>query len=526
VQHDIEGDLRRPRTSALPATMSPRRVFWLAFCVLASAMLLWAIGNAPMASPDEPAHVVKAAAVARGELGGVPDPGGPGSGSVRVPQLYAYSLAIPGCYAFQPDATAACIPPEPADPDASTTVSTWVIRNNPLYYAIVGLPTLLPSNPMNFYLMRAMSALLNALVLAWGFRALTEIRNSRLVALGVFAATTPMVLFLGSTVNSSALEISAALALWVSLLALLRSPDPAKLPVRMAGIAALAILLANSRGLSPLFLVVIAVTAVAASPWSGFMAVLRGRRSWPWLALTMIGSGAALGWIAHAGTLASGGTASTGISFLSGLKQSIRSTPGYVTSMIGQFGWLDTALPQWLYLLLVSAIAVPIVLALILGRRRRDALLVAGAGAMAVVLPVLIQAWQAKSVGLIWQGRYSLPLMVGFPLVAGFVAREGAVAVPAFRRRSVLVVPAIVLAVGHVGAYAYNLHRYIRGTSGSWFVPSAHDWNPPVPALVLLAAYAITMLSLVVLIDRATRRLEPSPEVVPATAAELQEATP
>src|SRR5450830_626103 len=41
---------------------TPRRVFWWAFCVLSAAMVLWSLANPPMASPDEPAHVVKAAA--------------------------------------------------------------------------------------------------------------------------------------------------------------------------------------------------------------------------------------------------------------------------------------------------------------------------------------------------------------------------------------------------------------------------------------------------------------------------------
>ncbi|NTW40858.1 MAG: DUF2142 domain-containing protein [Cellulomonadaceae bacterium] len=487
---------------------SPSRTYWSAFVLLSALMGLWAVANPPMASPDEPAHVIKAAAVVRGQLTGVPDPGGPGSATVEVPALYAYSLSVPSCYVLQTNVTAECIPDAPADLEAPTRAATWVVRNNPLYYAIVGLPTLLPASHFSFYLMRLVSALLTASVLAWAFRGFSEIKGRRFVGLGLLAATTPMVLFLGSTVNSSALEISAALALWTSLLVVLRAPDPARLTGRMAGIAVLAVLLANSRGLAPVFLGVIVITAVAVSPWHSFVAVVRDRRSWPWLAVAAMGFFASLAWIGLAGTLESGGNSGPGVSFAAGLKASVAQTPSYITGMLGHFGWLDTALPQWLYLWLAVAIGVTPVIAVLVAQTRKDQLAVLGVGALALALPVLIQAWQAKNVGVIWQGRYSMPLMVGLPVVAGFVLRSGAPRVSDLRARPLFLTTASLLAIGHVAAFWVNLHRYVRGTAAPWFGSAATDWAPPVPTPVLLLGFALAVVATVALIDVVSRSEE------------------
>lgn len=498
-------------TSAAPfasLVATPRRAYWVAFAVLATLMGLWAVANPPMAAPDEPAHVIKAAAVVRGQLTGVSDPGGPGSAFVEVPALYAYSLTVPQCWVNQPNIPATCSPPEPADLDATTQASTWVVRNNPLYYAVVGLPTLLPASGLTFYLMRLMSALLTAGILAWAFRELATLPERRSVGLGLLSAITPMVLFLGSTVNSSALEVSAALALWTSMLTLLTAPDPARLRVRMAGIGVLAVLLTNSRGLAPVFFVVIVLTTIAISPWRNTLAVLRDRRSWPWIAVAGAGLAAALVWTASAGTLESGGTSSTGVSVRAGLRAAIAQTPAYIAGMIGHFGWLDVNLPQWLYLWFALAIGVTLILSVLVARRRADLLAVAAVALLGLVLPVLIQAWQAKNVGVIWQGRYSLPLVVGLPLVSAFVVQRSLAGHPTLKERPIFVVTASMLAFGQVLAFAVNLHRYVRGAGASWFGSSPADWAPVVPSVVLVVAYALASTALVLVVGAVARAAE------------------
>ena len=64
---------------------------------------VWAIASPIGAGPDEPAHIIKAAAVARGQLVGT----GIGGGRVEIPE-YLVATQARTCFAFRADATADC----------------------------------------------------------------------------------------------------------------------------------------------------------------------------------------------------------------------------------------------------------------------------------------------------------------------------------------------------------------------------------------------------------------------------------
>ena len=105
-------------------------------------------------------------------------------------------------------------------------------------------------------------------------------------------------------------------------------------------------------------------------------------------------------------------------------------------------------------------------------------------GAWAVVLalgPVAFETVAARRVGLIWQGRYSIPTLAG---LAAFVSTLS------LRVRAVQ-----ALAVGattiELCAFWATLRRATVGTDGSWwFTGGPHGrWVPPVPALALLIAH-------------------------------------
>ncbi|GAA3802196.1 DUF2142 domain-containing protein [Cellulomonas soli] len=481
-----------------------RRAFWGAFAVLWVLAATWAVASPVLSGPDENAHVVKAAAVVRGELGGRSSADNPGSGLVVVPDFYRATMTYPICFAFQPEATPDCVTPLPegdaADDEVEST--TWMVRNNPVYYAVVGLPTLLPPGESVLYLMRLVSAGMCAAVLAWGFREVAGLARRSWLLLGVTAALTPMVVYLTSTVNPSALEICAALTLWVSLLALVRDPDPARLGSRAAGIAVVAVLLANSRGTSPFYVGLIALTVAAVGPWSGVLRVLRDRRSWPWLGLTVVGTALSLGWTASAGTLEAGGADHPELGFLSTALRTLTDTGDFLVVSIGRFGWLDTSMPVLAVVVLCALIGVLPLLALALARRQ-DRFAVPLVLVVAIGIPVLVHAWQARSVGYIWTARYSLPLTVGVLAVAGFVARDARSSLPdeAGPRLLRTIVP--WLAVGQLVGFATNLRRYTVGATGSWRDVLDGAWSPPVPILLLLAVQVLALAVGTVLVLRA-----------------------
>ncbi|WP_449385559.1 DUF2142 domain-containing protein [Cellulomonas soli] len=502
-----EVDLRRVR----------RRAFWGAFTVLWVLAATWALASPLLSGPDENAHVVKAAAVARGELGGRSSADNPGSGLVDVPDFYRATMTYPICFAFKPEATPDCVTPLPEGDAAQVEVesTTWMVRNNPVYYAVVGLPTLLPPGEAVLYLMRIVSAALCAAVLAWGFREVAGLARGSLPLLGLTAALTPMVVYLTSTVNPSALEISAALTLWVSLLALVRDPDPDRLRSRAAGIAVVAVLLANSRGTSPFYVGLIALTVAAIGPWSGVVQVLRDRRSWPWLGATVVGTVASLAWTASAGTLEAGGAEHPELGFLSTALRTLTDTGDFLVVSIGRFGWLDTSMPVLAVVVLCALVGALPVLAFALAQGR-DRFALPLVLLVAIAVPVVVHAWQARSVGYIWTARYSLPLTVGVLAVAGFVARDarGALTEETGRRLLRAIVP--WLAVGQLVGFVTNLRRYAVGASGSWRDLLGGAWAPPVSAGLLLAVQVLALAAGTVLAMRGWSGTDAEPDALAA----------
>ena len=131
-----------------------------------------------------------------------------------------------------------------------------------------------------------------------------------------------------------------------------------------------------------------------------------------------------------------------------------------VREMIGNFGWLDTPAPTYTIFVWLMGLGFVVVGGLLVAARRDLAVLV-GLLIAAVVVPVLLEARSVSEKGLIWQGRYTLPLAVGVPILAAFAAtraadEDGA----AIRVRSI--VPLIVLIVtAHWAAFAWAERRSV-----------------------------------------------------------------
>lgn len=511
-------------SSTTPRSPSRARTFWLAFAALWLMTATWSLASPLASGPDENAHIVKAAAVVRGDLHGHSAPDNPGSGLVDVPGLYAFTMNYPVCFAFQGEVPASCVPELPQGDEASADqeTPTWVIRNNPAYYAVVGLPTLLEPSATSIYLMRLLSVTLCSLVLAWGFRELLSLRRRTMVTIGTVAAVTPMVVYLNSTVNPSGLEVSAALTLWVCLLALVRAPDPDRIRSRAAGIAVVAVLLANSRGLAPLWLGLIAVVVAAIGPWSQVRAVLLDRRTWPWLGVVAVGTVVALAWTLSSDALAAGGADHPELGFLSTANRTFFDTGDFLLTSIGRFGWLDTPLPMLAYIVYIALIGLPVLLALSVGRTR-DRLAMLGVIAVAVLVPTVLHAWQARSVGYIWTARYSMPLYVGVPIVAGYLLRD---ALRSVRWLEVRLLRTLVplLAAGQAIAFVYNLRRYAVGENGSWRHLLSGGWTPPVPTVLLLGLQVAVLVASAVLLLRLPDD-EPEPDPVAGAEIEAEPAT-
>ena len=117
--------------------------------MFASLGLLWSVVFPLLGAPDEAAHTVKAVAVARGDLstsstrvreilGVYP------LTTVRIPRGYTDLDALSGCWVAVPASAARCARTHALAGRAGPTVKaqTYVGTYLPVYYAVVGLPSL------------------------------------------------------------------------------------------------------------------------------------------------------------------------------------------------------------------------------------------------------------------------------------------------------------------------------------------------------------------------------------------------
>ena len=133
---DPSSTSQRPRLRAIPARWS---VFAISWALLAVLSIAWAVATPVSASPDEPAHMVKAASVARGQLVGEWSELGQ---VVQVPLTFAYTHSRT-CTAFQPGQSADCQVELGGDTSGLNDSTTTAGLYNPVYdvHSSVGRPS-------------------------------------------------------------------------------------------------------------------------------------------------------------------------------------------------------------------------------------------------------------------------------------------------------------------------------------------------------------------------------------------------
>jgi hypothetical protein len=309
-----------------------------------------------------------------------------------------------------------------------------------------------------------------------------------------------MVLSFGSAVNPSAPETAAALATWACGLVVVSELRAGKEPDRslviQLGIAASTLVLA--RQISMFWLALIALILAALLGRDALRRLWRSTSTRIWAAVVAGCVAAQLLWI----VLADGLNLSVPIGFKPTLSNAelVRETVGRVgrfyLEMLGKLGWLDTTLPGLTYLFLTAALGALVLLAIAVGSRPYVIAMLA-AMAITVVTPIVLEAWQYRTYGLYWQGRYTLPIAVGVPLLAVFALQSET------GRRVLLrgwFVPALggMLVVAHVLAFYQALRRWSVGANGSVFYWLHPDWTSIVPQFLLIAAYSLVFVAFVV----------------------------
>lgn len=492
----------RPRVVHGAGRPRPWAVFVAAFAVFCGLGGAWAVASPLMSVPDEPAHTIHAAAVVRGQLSGDPVEQ-QGWTRVTVPEYVAQTTSLP-CFAFNDDVDASC-QATVSDSDADTSAVTTAGSYDPVYYAFVGLPSLVLDGKASLYAMRGFSVILSAALLASAVAALVQRRSSRWSLMAVVVLTTPMVLFITGSVNPSSMEISAAVALF-AWLTLLRERADEGLPVhRIAMVAVSASLLANTRSIGLLWLLVIVVASTLdLALWRRLL-----RSVAFWVAAAVIGAASvfSLLWVlatqSLSPTVPNPGVGST---FESGFIRMIFLTFENGQGYVGIFGWLDAPAPATTVVLWSCCMIVLVLAALVFGRG--PARLGTAVLALAfVVAPPIIQGIAVTDYGYIWQSRYILAVLVCVLLSAGAALDEAFPAPTTGRMKTLVVVVLAALGVMQLHTFVWTLRRYVVGwsdQSGGWGAMFTDPrWAPSGGWIVWTVVFAAVWATGAVLTARA-----------------------
>lgn len=432
----------------------------------------WALAIARYGGPDEPAHVIRAAAAAHGDLLGTPVDGlEPGYRQVAAPATLA--TGDPACYRHNETATADCAVATRAPGEVEVATSAGAAP--PWYYVIVGSVVRALSDGEGVMAYRMAAVLLCAVILASAMLRSRDYGGSAWLV----AAMTPSAWFLIGVVGTSGVEIVLVALALVEAVGRLRNPGTS------ASLARVSVPLAVCLMLRPAALIDVAVVALAVIPTVRPFTKKRVAA----LVLPLVIAGVAtLAWNRWTGLIVSNRRTADSDSLVEALGRSLGGIPLTVHQAIGALGWNEFFAPVAAQLLWIAVLGFAVYWTFTHSRQRWWHVQWLAA---ALLLPTLLEVIVHERIGEIWQGRYSISFAMAGVLFA-------ASCVPPDRRvmRGIVVATAFaeVLTLWH------TLRRYMVGLDGSLTLQHA-TWNPPINPWILIAinAAAIAWLASVAL---------------------------
>ena len=191
------------------------------------------------------------------------------------------------------------------------------------------------------------------------------------------------------------------------------------------------------------------------------------------------------------------------------IKLVLKQVSFWVRQCVGVLGWLDTVFPHFVYQTWYFLVPALFAIALVRAKWSQRLALCVVAG-LALVVPVIIVARQAHVLGIVWQGRDSMPLTVGIVILSAALAGRPGSTLPLARLAMMGTVCAVAL-VNMVAFYS-NLKRYAVGRHGPrLFFLHNQGWSPPTGQMPTLVVFALaTTLLAALLVTWIWRFEEPS----------------
>lgn len=466
---------------------------WLLIFIGLSA---WALVTPYWSDIDSNSHIPKAYAVAHGDIFRLtPAPAKDGLGTstiVQYPTGFARSLHRSLCYVRRPAANASC-GQAPTDDYVPISVPTQAGRYNPLYYFVVGFPSLFLRPDLALYAMRLISAAFVSLLLAWAVAAARLTRRPGISLAALALTVTPELAYLGGCVNPNTVEICGLIAAvscgLATLTPTLTGTDRASLFRRcLLGLSAAVV----TRSISPVWVAAGVLILIAA----GGLPLIRAAFQPPHRKWVFFGIGATV--LSVAWTLLSGVVAFRPPRAHLGLLTRIGLAAAHqwktMAQQVGNLGWLEFPVPTVLVLLYIVAVVIPVVLALFFATAWQRLLVVAVIAA-SFLLPVLLEALQWNGNGPIWQGRYTLPLSVQILLVSAFcLSSSRRLGLFGERWTALLLSGSMVLyMLVQIITFGLWTHRNVAGTRTPFSLNG--PWMPPISGTMLVLTWSAMVLT-------------------------------
>ena len=425
----------------------------------------WALSVARYGGPDEPAHVIRAAGAAHGDLVGTPVAGfEPGYRQVTV----SASLASgdPACFRHDEAITAACAIATRSTADVAVATSAGTAP--PWYYVIVGVAARVLSSGNDVVGYRMAALLMCAVIL--GFALARSHRNGR--SAWLLVALTPSAWFLLGVVGTSGIEIALVALALVEAVNRFHDP-PRSVSIDRVTIPLAACLLLRPAALIDLVVVALVLVPTLPRPMHKKQMV---RIALPFAMVVV----ATIAWSRWSAFVVSDRRTADADSLTTALRRSLRGIPTTVHQAIGALGWNEFYAPIAAQFAWVATLGVA---GYWIAKRSSDRWWHGRWIVAALVLPTIFELAIHTRIGEVWQGRYSIPFAMAGVLYA---ARS---TTPA---RSVLRALVVAASCAEVLTLWHTLRRFMVGLDGSLTLRHA-TWEPPLNPWLLLAVNAASI---------------------------------
>jgi hypothetical protein len=459
--------------------------------VLFALTAVWSLMTPLFSGPDEPSNFVRSAAVVRGEWVGdnvLPAPlKSYWTTTVNIDPQFGAANNIPWCFAPFSDRPGCGSRLEDTQ---VTDIPTWTnMGRYPIAsFFISGIGTVFGAQDLSVRAARLMMSLACALLIALSVAAMKRRAAS---SVGVLMATLPGTVFLASTMNPSALEICAAIALWTIMPSVI-AYDRTRFNAFVFGVAGALLIL--TRAIGPvLYVLIVALSYVATKQRRPLMVIAPQFRN----ALAIHGVAVLFAgwWYLKIYSFQTNNVLSEGIpsiSLRSQIDEAVRHIPMLLDQAVGNFGWLDAPMPRVALYVIVALYCVVLARGIVVSSAGARIAMIALCLVTILVVIILDVNYYSMLRAFGAQGRHIVPLLVGLPIIAASSF--------AWQRNWEIAAGGIwglVMVWAGLGA----LRRYTVGINGGNAMDMFTDraWNPvlgfwPTVSMLILATLAVVCL--------------------------------